>query len=35
MMRVLIIEADPSVGAAIRMTPDREGYDAVITPVPE
>ena len=31
MMRVLIIEDDPSVGAAIRMTPDREGYDAVIT----
>jgi len=30
-MRVLVIEDDPSVGAAIRMTLDREGYDTVIT----
>ncbi len=32
MMRVLVIEDDPSVGAAIRMMLDREGYDTVITP---
>jgi DNA-binding response OmpR family regulator len=30
MMRVLVVEDDPSVGAAIRMMLDREGYDTVI-----
>jgi DNA-binding response OmpR family regulator len=31
-MRVLIIEDDPSVGAAIQMMLGREGYDAVHAP---
>jgi DNA-binding response OmpR family regulator len=30
MTRVLVVEDDPSVGAAIRMMLDREGYDTVI-----
>jgi DNA-binding response OmpR family regulator len=30
MMRILVVEDDPSVGAAIRMMLDREGYDTVI-----
>jgi DNA-binding response OmpR family regulator len=30
MMQVLVVEDDPSVGAAIRMMLDREGYDTVI-----
>ena len=29
-MRVLVVEDDPSVGAAIRMTLEREGYDTVL-----
>lgn len=29
-MRILVVEDDPSVGAAIRMILDREGYDTVI-----
>jgi DNA-binding response OmpR family regulator len=29
-MRVLVVEDDPSVGEAIRMTLDREGYDTVV-----
>jgi DNA-binding response OmpR family regulator len=32
MMRVLVVEDDPSVGAAIRMMLDREGYNTVIAP---
>jgi DNA-binding response OmpR family regulator len=32
MMRVLVVEDDPSVGAAIRLMLEREGYDAVIAP---
>jgi DNA-binding response OmpR family regulator len=31
-MRVLIVEDDPSVGAAIQMILDREGFDAVHAP---
>jgi DNA-binding response OmpR family regulator len=31
-MRVLVVEDDPSVGAAIRMMLDREGYETIIAP---
>lgn len=31
-MRVLVVEDDPSVGAAIRMILDREGYETTIAP---
>jgi len=32
MLQILVVEDDPSVGAAIRMLLDREGYDTVIAP---
>jgi DNA-binding response OmpR family regulator len=32
MMRILVVEDDPSVGAAMRIMLDREGYDTVVAP---